>query len=124
MTKRRVERLLEQAKENGQGGTDADDPEEVAVELGGIPARGPEKGGPRPTAAGEAFEAFKLDPETGEVEAGSPDPHDLPDCATPGCPNPSMPFEGESVCEKCADMPARDWRPVVQKNEADGGNDE
>lgn len=125
MTKRRVERLLEQAKENGQGGTDEDDPEEVAVELAGVPARGPEEDGPRPAAAGESFEAFRVDLNSGEVETGPPDPGDLPDCATPGCPNPSLPVGGESVCEVCMDMPRRDWRPVVVENEeGDGGDHE
>lgn len=125
MTRREVRRLLEQAKENEQDGTDEGDPDTVAVELGGVPARGPEEGGPRPETEGASYEAFRVNLETGEVETGPPDSDDLPDCATPGCPNPSMPVGRESICEKCMGMPRRDWRSVIRENEeGDGGGHE
>ena len=114
MTKRRVERLLEQAKENGHGDDGGD---EIAVELAGVPARGPDEDDPPPARDDRpAFEAFRVNLETGEVETPeTPDPDDLPECATCGL-NPAHPrLNGE--CEACAGMPSRDWRPVVHENE-------
>lgn len=127
MTKRRVERLLEQAKKNGHrevsGGVD-----KVTVEIAGVPARGPDED---PDDASldrddrSGFEMFTVDLNSGEVETPDrPVPDDLPECSTPDCQNPSMRFEGESVCEKCADMPRQDWRPVVRENEREGDREE
>jgi hypothetical protein len=127
MTKRRVERLLEQAKQNGHRAVPGDGGDEVTVELSGVPACGPDEDDGRTPDRDDrpGFDAFTVDLDSGEVETPDrPDPDDLPECATPDCPNPSMPFEGESVCEKCADMPWRDWRPVVRENEEGDGNGE
>lgn len=116
-TKRELERL--RRKRNG----DADDgPGEVAVEIEGVAAAGPDEDAPpcdrddRP-----AVELFRVDLETGEtVETpGRPDPDDLDECSTADCPNPVHPVTG-GVCESCDGMPAREWRPVVRENEADG----
>ena len=119
MTKRRVERLLEQAKENGEGGTDEDDPEEVAVELGGVPARGPDEGGGLRTDDADGFEAFRVDLETGEVETpGFPDPEDCPECSTPDCQNPALPGEfgvsSLAKCGTCLGIPDRDVPPAFR----------
>jgi hypothetical protein len=116
-TKRELEKLR-----RGRDDDEDDAPREVVVGLGGVPAHGLDEDDRRPTSAATTFEAFRVDLETGEVETPeTPDSDDLPECAAPDCPNPSMPFEGESVCEKCADMPRRDWRPVVRENERGGG---
>jgi len=117
-TKRELEKLR-------RGRDDEDDgPREVAVELAGVPARSPEDDEDRDLDGDlPAFDAFSVDLDSGEVETPeTPDSDDLPACATDGCPNPSMPFEGESVCEKCMDppMPRRDWRPVVRENDEEG----
>lgn len=124
-TPSRTKRELEKLRRRRDGDGD-DSPPEVAVELGGVPARGPdeEADGELDRNGPPGFEEFTVDLSTGEVETPeTPDPDDLPECATPDCPNPSMPFEGESVCEKCADMPRRDWRPVVRENEEDRAGD-
>jgi len=123
MTKRRVERLLEQAKENGHGD---DGLREVVVELAGVPGHDPVEDGDPPTEEDvTAVEWFTIDLETGETERPDrPDPDDLPECANPDCPNPAMSDRILSECdkcEKCLGMPRRDWRPVVRENEEDHG---
>lgn len=114
MTKRRVERLLEQAKENGHGD---DGLREVTIEIAGVSARGPDDD-PLTEEDVDAFELFTVDLETGETERPDlPDPADCPECSTPECENPSMPYEFMSVCEECAGMPRQDWRPVVRETD-------
>jgi hypothetical protein len=125
MTRKTPSRTKRELEKLRRGRDDADDgPREVAVELAGVPARSPEDDEDRDLERGDfpRFVAYTADLDSGTVETPDrPDPDDLPECATPDCPNPSMPFEGESVCEKCADMPRRDWRPVVRENEEGGG---
>lgn len=127
MTKRRVERLLEQAKENNPGGYPGDGGDEVAVELAGVPARGPdEDGGPPTTDDGDGFESFSVDLDSGEVETpGFPDPADCPECSTADCENPALPEEfGVSSlrkCGTCLGIPDRDVPPAFRDAAPDGG---
>lgn len=117
MTKRRVERLLEQAKENGHGDDGGD---EIAVELAGVPARGPDEDDPPPARDDcPAFEAFRVNLETGEVKTpGFPDPEDCPECSTPDCQNPALPGEfgvsSLAKCGTCLGIPDRDVPPAFR----------
>lgn len=135
MTRREVRRLLEQAKENEQDGTDEGDPDTVAVELGGVPARGPEEGGPRPGTEGASYEAFRVDLETGEVETPDLDGGDPGICENEGCDLPAIPDFGDpgpsslKICGRCSGLPRRDWPPrlvdaVENTEEGDGGGHE
>jgi len=117
-TPSRAKRELEKLRRRRNGDGD-DGPREVVVELAGVPGHDPaEDGDPPEEKDVTAVEWFTVDLETGETTGPDrPDPDDLPECSTPECENPSMPYEFESVCEKCAGMPERDWRPVVREND-------
>lgn len=150
MTRRQVEKLLEQAKANGDGGDCG--PTEVVVEVGGHPPdpldpdefdEDDEDGADTEAADGDradtdrrpagderaaSFESFTFDLDSGAVE--TPDPpegDDLPACSEAGCPNPVMPGDGilseSDRCEKCLGMPRRDWRPVVRGNDDEDDGD-
>lgn len=118
-TTSRTKRELEKLRRQRRNGDEPGDPMEVAVELTCIPGRdiGDD---PITEEDVDTIESFTVDLETGETERPDrPDPADCSECSTPDCENPSMPFEGESVCEKCAGMPRVDWRPCVRENEGE-----
>ncbi|PSQ51997.1 hypothetical protein BRD20_09315 [Halobacteriales archaeon SW_8_65_20] len=118
-TKRELDKL--RRRRNGDGD---DGPPEVVVELAGVAPRDPEddEDERRPADDRAAFESFTVDLASGAVETQeTPDADALAECSTAGCPNPVMPPDAgiseSDLCEKCAGMPSRDWRPVVSENE-------
>lgn len=118
-TPSRTKRELEKIRRQRRNGDGDDGPREVVVELGGIPARGPEGGGLPRTDDADGFEEFRVDLETGEVETpGFPDPEDCPECSTPDCQNPALPGEfGVSLltkCGTCLGIPDRDVPPAFR----------
>ena len=115
-TKRELEKIRRQRRNGDEPGDGLD---EIVVELTAVAPRGLDDD-PLTEEDVTTIEWLNVDLESGETtRPDRPAPDDLPECSTPDCENPSLPYEFESDCEKCAEMPRRDWRPCVRENEED-----